>query len=870
MKVIKPMSLGFLARPYEHRRQSHLGLAVLGFVPLDRTPALLAETTLWRFLAEELLPEQAIDSGIPKTRAEFLVIGHAYAPAGGTVPAMRVSVRLGDCFKSLNVFGDRYWISNQATEPILFSELPLDWAHAFGGPGFPDNPLGKGQIEAEVSGERRLPLPNIVDPTLGGDALRHAAGFGPTDQTWSARARFAGTYDDRWLKEDFPGFARDIDWRFFNLAPEDQQFAGALAGDEEYAIENMHPEQRLLQGRLPGIAPRVFLIRQDVESFEEVPVALTTVWFFPHRLRMVLVYHGQAALAVEDGSDIARVVLGADRLGNARDPSHFEAVMEKRLDKERGALSATGDSDLVPNELIVPDPALEADQSEMASGGLQQKHARRRMEREIAEKRSYLASLGLDPDKHGPTMPPPEEPLPALEDLPEFVERLTVEADRLKAEQERQQAERDKELDKLLEGSGVTFAQIKAERVTKPTGPPTFTASGKRRELQELAWNCRAMGIDAAHIDEMLADPETTRLWQDAEENFREGYRLSAHLQDPAPRIEAAKSEELRRRLATASPESWAMADLTGADLSGLDLSGRDLEGAWLDSADLSHCNLCNATLINAVLAHVALDGVQLDGADLTGANLGRACLKGASLRSAILRDAMLTGADLENTVLQGADLEGADLSEARLAGIDLSGARAGKMILNKVVISGLVAPGIVLDQAVLLEVDLSGADFSSASCVGTTFLKVVARGANWTDADLSKSCFVEACDLEGALLVRANLTAANLRGSKLAGTDLSYACLDDADFSACDLAGAIMERTSARRTRLVAANLARAVLTRVNFMNAMLARADFRGATLSEVNLYEADAARISVDRNTRTDRMAMTRMRYLPRARP
>ena len=78
------------------------------------------------------------------------------------------------------------------------------------------------------------------------------------------------------------------------------------------------------------------------------------------------------------------------------------------------------------------------------------------------------------------------------------------------------------------------------------------------------------------------------------------------------------------------------------------------------------------------------------------------------------------------------------------------------------------------------------------------------------------------------------------------------------------------MERTSARRTRLVAASLVRAVLSRVNFMNAGLARADFRGAALTDVNLYEADAARIRVDRDTRTERMAMTRMRYLPRARP
>jgi uncharacterized protein YjbI with pentapeptide repeats len=865
------MSLGVLARPYAYRQRFYSGIAALCFVPLDGEPALLAETSLWKFLAEELPPDQAIDAGIPKTRAEFLITGHAYAPAGSMVSGVRASIRLGNRSKSLNIFGDRYLYGDRATEPIPFDRLPLDWAHAFGGPGFAENPLGKGRRpEVDVAGEHRLPLPNIVDPALGGGALRRAAGFGPIDQSWPARARFAGTYDDRWLKEDFPGFARDIDWRFFNLAPEDQHFPDVLAGDEDYAIESMHPEQSLIEGRLPGIAPRVFLVRNDSESFEEVPITLTTVWFFPHRLRMVLIYHGQAMLTEEDGADIARIVIGADRLGEARDAGHFKTVMEKRLDKERGVLFALRDSDLVPRELIVPDPALETDWAMTAGQGLQQKHARRHLEREIAKSRAYIASLGLDPDKHGPTPPPPEEPLPALEDLPEFAERMLAEAERMTVEQERRQEERDKELEKLLEGSGVSFAQIKAEREAKPTGPPSFTAAGKRRELEELAGNCRAMGIDAAHIDEIVADPETARLWQDAEEKLREGYRLSAHFQDPAPRIDAARSDELRHRLATVSPESWAMADLTGADLSRLDLSGFNLEGVWLDSANLRGSTLRNARLKNAVLAHAVLDGANLDGADLIGANLGKASLKAASLVGAVLRDAVLAGADLENAILHRADLRRADLSEARFVGVDLTGARAGGVILNKILISGLVAPGVALDQAILLEVDLSGADLSRASCSGTAFLKVVARGANWTDADLSKSCFVEGCDLEGVLLVRANLTAANLRGSKLAGADLSYACLDDADLSACDLAGAIMERTSARRTRLVAASLVRAVLSRVNFMNAGLARADFRGAALTDVNLYEADAARIRVDRDTRTERMAMTRMRYLPRARP
>ena len=48
------------------------------------------------------------------------------------------------------------------------------------------------------------------------------AAYGPVDQMWPARARLAGTHDDSWLKQDFPGFARDIDWHFFNWRRRDQ------------------------------------------------------------------------------------------------------------------------------------------------------------------------------------------------------------------------------------------------------------------------------------------------------------------------------------------------------------------------------------------------------------------------------------------------------------------------------------------------------------------------------------------------------------------------------------------------------------------------------------------------------------------------
>ena len=218
----------------------------------------------------------------------------------------------------------------------------------------------------------------------------------PVDQMWPARLKLTGTYDDTWLKQDFPGFARDIDWHCFNVAQPDQWLPARLNGDEAYAFKNLHPEQSLLKGRLPGMVPRLFLVRKGQDdSFEEVPLSLTTVWFFPHRERLVLVHHGQARLAEEDGSDIARVVAGADRLGAIRPAEAFHAVMVKRTAKG-GGLQALKDADLVPAEWLAPGPEPSASPSPAAQVS---RRARRRLEREHAAAREQVKAKGLDPDK---------------------------------------------------------------------------------------------------------------------------------------------------------------------------------------------------------------------------------------------------------------------------------------------------------------------------------------------------------------------------------------------------------------------------------------------------------------------------------------
>jgi hypothetical protein len=157
--------------------------------------------------------------------------------------------------KAARVFGDRVWVPGawsglHATEPRPFERMPLTWSRAFGGvdPREPrhldmQNPAGTGFARSEESATG-MRLPNYEDPDalVGSWKSRpRPLGFGPVGRSWPSRVRWAGTYDQAWLDEQFPLLPRDFDDRFFNCAPEDQQLDTYVPG-ERVRLRGMTPD----------------------------------------------------------------------------------------------------------------------------------------------------------------------------------------------------------------------------------------------------------------------------------------------------------------------------------------------------------------------------------------------------------------------------------------------------------------------------------------------------------------------------------------------------------------------------------------------------------------------------------------------------
>jgi len=897
MKVIKPGKLSVLTRCYEQERRFYMGFSVLAFVPLgveSAGPILLPEVDLWKFAAKHV-PGGALDVGIPKPRGEFIVVGKAYTPGGAPQPSLTARAKVGGLKKSLEVFGDRTWRGASASKPRPFTEMPLDWTRAYGGPEFARNPLGKGAAEVVVDGVAAWPLPNLESSQqrIGSSADRpEPAAFGPIDISWPQRTALAGTYDQDWLENLFPGFARDIDPGIHNIAPRDQQRDGEWTGSEAFRFEHMHPGRPILGGTLPCIRARVFISRSHTigqprpsyiankkltrtppPALDEVALALQTLWFFPDQERAVLIWHGHTRVAEEDGADVLHLMACAEHQNQDKPAQHYADALAARLDPEWGMLAAMQDPDLLPENLsLLPDEPPDEDLKLSAIEGLAQKNMHRRMTTESQKARDIVASHGLDPDVHGPSLPPPIKPPPKLHKLPEVIARIEADAKLKQAECEAiykvKLAEAERDVDEA-NIPGFTSKTLRAEIEAKHVGPPTFTAAGLLADLVKIAMECRLQNTIVDEIEDMIVDKKLYAEWKTAETNLRAAYRATAHLQDPAPALSPELSALARERVLAAAlaREDVSELNFTGADLRGVDLHGADLSSALFESVDFSGADLRGCKLEHAVLAHANLTGARLDGAKLAQANLGKATLTQTGLAGADLQRAQLGWAKLEGADLQGADITGATVMGMRLVKVD-----ARKLVgegLNFVDVD-LVSANFGearLKTSKFIKTRLRGAVFTGASLVSATFYEVDATGADFTGADLTNARFVEGCLLDGVQLPGATLKGAFLRGSSLVGANLQRAVLDAADLCECDLGRARLVQVSAKDTRLEVSDLRHAELRLANLMGASLARARLQGVDLRGANLHGADMARVRRDGTIQLDQAILTKVRVHPR---
>lgn len=848
MKTLKPQRLGLLHRSFENGNDCFLCVAILMFVRMD-DGGLLPEAAMWKFAAEALGKDAALDEVMPKQRGEVLIHGSAYPPGGPAVSTM-VRARLGTIDKSIRVVGDRHWRGGAMSVPAPFSEMPLTWDRAFGGEGFAQNPSGRGVAPvASESGETH-PLPNLESP----DALISAIGDRPTpvsfaghDITSPQRMAKFGTYDDVWLKTRFPGFAADMDWSIFNITAADQQIDGFFRGSEGFVLENMHPTKPTLHGRLPGYVARCFITREIDGSLEraELTTRLDTVRLFPTAERAILIYRAMARVTEDDAADVTNILIACEREGEPKSVEHYHDALRRRLDREVSHLYLLRDDELLPPpppDAPPPPPEKTEMDDLIATEGLLQANLRRRYEAEQVRMREHFIAQGLEPPEATLPALAIDAPPPSLEELPALFERINAEIETKRREAEEARALGEARKNELREAHGVDMGEP-----PKGGGPPGFSARKERERLRGIRATAEAHGASTERIDDP-DDPVVVRRLEEAEEKLREAYRSFAHEMPEAERRWGIQSQPTRDAVAAALFErrSLAGADLTGVDLSDMDLRGADLRGAFLECVRFESARLDGADLSGAVLARAELSHASLVGARLVDANLGGACLRGAVLDQADLTAANLTRADLEGASGREVTLTRAQLIEVKLRGAKLPALKGAELIFMKVDLAGLDLSGAELTKCMFLESPITDANFQGANLSSAVLLKAKGDGANFRGARLKNLRVVDESSLRGVDMTECDLDGSNLRGACLIDANLSSSTLIGADLSGCDLTRAKLYRVVARECRMVRANLTDAMLISANLMFAVLQKARITGADLTGANLFRADLAKV------------------------
>ena len=848
MKTIKPGKISLLTRVFEREGEHFFVLSPLLHFAFSPVRRLLSEQEMWKFVPAELGP-QLLDVGMPKVRGEVLVCGKACPPQPPR-PVCSVRVKIASVDKKLTVVGDRVWRHGVPTDPEPFAEMPLDYTKAFGGEGYPQNPLGKGFAPGP---DKVQALPNIEHAgRLIRSPKEHPAPacFAPYDIAWPQRHAKAGTHDKKWLKTRFPGFAADMDWTIFNAAPDDQQVQGYFTGDETFVLEGMHPGATVLEGRLPGVRTRAFITQRDRPGLHEVATRLDTVWFFPHAERGVLVFRGLTRVAEDDAADVQQLVLACEALGEPRPDDHYARVLAIRLDKKKGAIASLRDRDLMP-----PNDPPEPREPSRVPGAVLRKRLRKRLEAEHGKLVAKMSALGADTSQVPPLPPAPDETPPDIDDLGEFVEEKQATAERMKAEAQAEQKKAEEKARADLAKQGLDYDELVEEEKAKSGGPPKFSAEDQMETLRGLATMASNTGMEIPQVTAALADPAIEAKLKEAEAKLRESYRKFAHLSPPARRLEGEEAARVRAEVARAAAarESMAGRDFTGADLSGMNLARADLRGAFLERANLEGTELGGADLSGAVLARADLTRANLFAAKLVDTNLGAATLVEAELGEADLTKAVLASADLTRARLRRVRIDGADLLEAKVRESDWSGATGPKTKLIKLDLGGAKFVGADLSRSIFLECMLDGTDFTEAKLSDGSFIGARGRGTCFRGADLEKVSFAGESSLQGAVFAGAAMNGANLRGVDLTGADFERARLAGADLSESKLHGANLHAAYAREARLVRADLTGARLERLDLMEGSLAKTTLHGADLRGANLFRVDLTHARLDTATR-----------------
>jgi len=270
-------------------------------------------------------PKYEVDFAPRKQRCDVLLNASAYAPGGRPTRRVEVGVQIGSWSKAFAVLGDRVWEASAGgigASPVQpFTVMPISYDRAFGGTdnqhedpahhaAFMLNPSGRGfhkQLRAEwVDGS---PLPNteeLDNPVKWVEGNYRPMSFGVIGRHWEPRYRYAGTYDQKWLDNEFPFLPADFDEQYYQAAPLDQQLPVPL-GEQRVRLVNLIADgERTFV--MPHFEAPLHVFPKKGER-EDLTAFMDTIVLEPDQQRVTMTWRAARPLK-KNMFEIAQVLVG--------------------------------------------------------------------------------------------------------------------------------------------------------------------------------------------------------------------------------------------------------------------------------------------------------------------------------------------------------------------------------------------------------------------------------------------------------------------------------------------------------------------------------------------------------------------------------
>lgn len=864
----------------------HFHAVSVGWAFRLSTGMALTEQQFWAGAAA--LPEPWMDEAQAKARAEFLVAGQAYPPAGcNNFNQIPVSVRLGAVTKQMLVSGQRHWQGVMASIAEPFTSMPLGWNNSFGGPGHEANPMGKGAVDASPR-----PLPNIESPEqqmLGPGSKPAPVNLGPMPVEFPARRRLAGTFDERYLKNQ-PAFPDDINWEFFNVAQEDQRFSAYLHGDEEYELINLHPELPRIQGRLPNLTARAFVTQQvasadpadteaePVELFKEIPLRLDTVWFLPDQDMALILERGSCECADRLGRDIVHTLCAHEGRDHPRRTlDHYQDYQARRTDPTQGYKYMLYTSPLLPEgfQSRLKDMLPETPEPSNFMQGLknfsrelkQQGEARGRQAEEDA--RQSLTENAPGGAEHSAAAlaglkPPEGEGSPLGKQLTAMMERMLPGVTEGKGAMDLDLTKLDM---RVMDDMRDLMKQEGEQQ--KQDGIQQLRDQKHRLEMQPAETPGRDKAI--AQIDELLeamTQAPVLRRFEFPEQQQTLKSQLAQardELQQLVDRGEAAQASVDRLKVDLAPYEE----KLQKAKAFVQDAYGRTAHYQNPESRS-PHSGQETELVTALVAAHVAgkdcrqrdvafgqLENLDLGGMEAPSLFAEFTRISGSSFVDAVLDGAVFAHARIETSDFSGARLQGANLGAAHLQSLtfrnsDFSGATFSKSHLKDCVFEDCIFAERA-DQ--WLETRLEGVLFRRCRFLTLNFLELDLTGSRFLECEF-ESCHFIKCEMpdtafDDSRFQKVNLVKCNLERAsftRVQGPNLRF--LGGCNLQYSQFREAMLDKACLRQARLQNSDFSQATVREADLGDAQLQAANFTGARLNRSLLAFSGADQACFDR--------------------